>query len=497
MNNQIHLAPQPFEKACPAVTIPQGIQAVIYKALSKNRSERQETISVLRQELADAFRACSGSFAIAASGFAQASPAKAAVSNLDMLRERAMAGDVASQYELVLKLEYGQGCKANPEEAKRWLVSAAKRGLKEAQFRLGDHLLRAEGGFEWNAEEAVNWLTRAAEQGYDSAQFSLGWCYEKGLGTTIDINAAAGWYQRAAKQGNTQAAEQLKVCVELLGQTDAPIAAVEALVDTISRSDPEALFTLGCKIRDNATREEDYNKAKALFKKASFLGHDLAQHSLIELCIGRPSDADEQAEAVNWLERASGGGDERAKLFFSACLRNGIGCNKNPQRALTLLEELVQAKNLVAEAIIGASMLVGDGLPRNIPRGITLLKHAAENGDPYAQWKIGICYRTGLGVARDQKAMETFFQKSADHHFPQEIDELCLPSGLQFSEAVAIFKMLCSTGNRLAFYWLGICFEYGRGVPRDLNQALANYEQAQLKGVSAGQKAIERIKSNA
>ena len=368
--------------------------------------------------------------------------------------------------------------------------------MKEAQFRLGDHLLRAEGGFEWNAEEAVGWLQKAAEQGYDSAQFSLGWCYEKGLGTAIDINAAAGWYQRAAKQGNTQAAEQLKICVELLGKTDVPIAAVEALVDTISRSDPEALFSLGCKIRDNGKRAEDSNKSKALFKKASLLGHDLAQHSYIELCISRPNDPDELADAVNWLERASGQGDERAKLFFSACLRNGIGCNKNPQKSLALLEELVQAKNLVAEAIIGASMLVGDGLTRNIPRGITLLKHAAENGEPYAQWKMGICYRTGLGVAKDQKAMETFFQKSAENYFPQEIDEICVPSGLQFSEAVQIFKMLCSTGNRLAFYWLGICFEYGRGVSRDLNQALSNYEQAHLKGVAAGQKAIERIKSN-
>ena len=127
MNNQIHQAPQPFEKACPAVTIPQEIQTVIYKALSKNRAERQETISMFRQELADAFRACSGNFAAAASGFAQPSPTKAAVSNLDMLRERAMAGDLGAAYELVLKLEFGQGCKANPEEAKRWLVGAAKR----------------------------------------------------------------------------------------------------------------------------------------------------------------------------------------------------------------------------------------------------------------------------------------------------------------------------------------------------------------------------------
>lgn len=493
MNNQIHLDPLPFEKACPQVQIPEEIQQVIFKALSKNREQRHETISQFRQELNEAFKMNSSQSLAASAGFAQ-QPANATANNLDPLRERAVSGDLLAQYELVLKLEYGQGCKANPEEAKRWLLNAAKKGLKEAQFRLGDHLLRGEAGFDRNAEEAVPWLMRSAEQGYDSAQFALGWCYEKGLGTSIDLVQAARAYQKAAKQGNTQATLQLKICLEQLGTIEAPPAG--ELADS-SSNDPEELFTLGCKIRDSGKRADDRNKAKALFKKASRLGHDIAQHAFIELCLSDPQNLDELADAVNWLEKSTAQGDERAKLLFAACLRNGIGCDRDPQRALALLETLSQAKNLLAEAIIGASMLIGDGIPRNIPRGIALLKHAAENGEAYAQWKLAICYRTGLGVAKDQKAMEMFFQKSSDQYFPLEIDELCNPAGLHFAEAVPIFKMLCSTGNKLAFYWLGICFEYGRGVPRDLTQALSNYEQAKLKGVSAGQKAIERIKANA
>ncbi len=97
---------------------------------------------------------------------------------------------------------------------------------------------------------------------------------------------------------------------------------------------------------------------------------------------------------------------------------------------------------------------------------------------------------------KDQKNAETFFQKSAEAGFPLGVDELWKPSSLQFTEAIQIFKSLSTSGNRNAFYWLGICYETGRGINQDINLALNNYEQAHSKGLISGQKAIERIKTS-
>lgn len=498
MNNQIHQAPQPFETACPHIEVPVEIQRVIYKGLSKDKRQRQDSIFQLSLELTEAYSNASGKSSFAQIVTEKPKHTDSSAGKIDAMRERASAGDVQAQYELVLRLEHGQGCQANPEEARRWLHTAARKGMKEAQWRIGDHLLRGEGGFEWNATEAVGWLTKSSEQGYDQAQFLLGWCYEHGLGTTKDLNQATMWYQHASKQGNSQATDRLRSCVEHLDAADAPLASFEGLLEKETLSnDPETLFALGNKLRDSGKRADDREKAKAIFKRAAMLGHDIAQLAYISICLSDPANQKEQSDAVQWLERSAQQNNENAKLILAACLRHGLGCAKDIQRVQTILDDLISKNNSTAQALLGSSLLVGDGVPRNIPRGITLLKKAAEAGDSYAQWKLAICHRNGIGVMKDQKATETLFQKSAEYAFPQDIDELWRPSGLQFAEAVQIFKSLCAAGNRLAFFWMGICYENGRGVPRDLQQALIHYEQAHAKGLSAVQKAIERIKSGA
>lgn len=498
MNNQIHQAPMSFEKACNYIKVPSEIQKVIYKGLSKNAEERQESMAQFRQELNEAFaRVATQAFAGQEAGSAQGAEDKVSASNMDTLRERAVAGDVIAQYELVLRLEYGQGCKANPEEARRWLMYAAQKGMKEAQWRIGDHLLRGEAGYETNPQEAVVWLTKSADQGYDSAQFALGWCHEHGLGTKEDLSQAAAWYQKASKQGNAQATERLRTCVDKLGQAAMPVAKVSNLIENETESnDPETLYSLACKIRDSGKRGDDKIKAANMFKRAALFGHDLAQIAYISLCLTHPSSPEEQKEAVDWLEKSSAQNNERAMLMHAACLRNGIAMKANSQKAQSLIEDMSKnLKNLTAQTMLGASLLTGDGLARNIPRGINLLKQAADDGDGLAQWKLAICYRNGLGVMKDSKTAEALFQKAADAVFPQGVEELWKPSGLQFAEVIQIFKSLCSLGNRHAYYWLGICFENGIGLDRDTNQALKNYEEAHAKGLNSSQKAIERIKS--
>ncbi len=508
MNNQIHQVPLPFEKACKHIMVPKEIQRVIFKGLSKDPDERQASMAEFRAELNEAFarvatQALAGQEKATA---AQDNPEstlerKIFSTNLDGLRERAVGGDVIAQYELVLRLEYGQGCKPNPEEARRWLLYAAQKGMKEAQWRIGDHYLRGEAGFEANPAEAAMWLSRSAEQGYDLAQFSLGWCYEFGLGITQDFNKAALWYGKASKQGNEQASERLKICADQLGKIIEAEAAT-SLVPVIQKievesNDPEVLFSLGCKARDSR-KPEEIVKAMTLFKRAALFGHDSAQLAFISLCLTSDCHADAIDEAIIWLEKAISTNDEKATLIYAACLRNGIGVKQDSKRSQQMLEDLASEarKYPLAQAMLACALLLGDGIGRNIPRGIALLKSVAESDDGYAKWKLALCCRNGIGVMKDTRGAESWFQKAADAGFPQGFDELWKPAGLKFEEAIAAFKSLMQLGNRHAFFWMGICHENGIGVARDINQALIHYEQAHSKGVTNCQKAIERIKAN-
>lgn len=510
MSNQINTQPLPFEEACQYVHVPRSIQGVIFRALAKNPDQRQSSMSELRKELNDAFEQETAKRAgveeeqhgtVVIGGMAKFAPEQKGdelgshSKIIDRLREKAEAGDTGAQYDLVLRLEFGQGCKPNLAEAARWLRQAAQRGMSQAQWRLGDHLLRGEGGFGVSPVEAVQWLSKSAEQGYDAAQFSLGWCFEHGLGTAVDIRRALACYQAAAKQGNAQAKEQLKVHLghneKTTGSYDiSGFSSQERIPD-----DPEAIFSMAAKLRDSGQRAVDREKALKLFQQAASMGHDLAQVAFVEMSLKESGRADLQAEAMNWLEQASLQKNQRAKLLLSACLKNGVACAKNPVRALELLNSLAnENRNITAQAILGASMLSGDLAARNIPRGITLLKQAADAGDGLARWKLAICCRNGIGVPKDPRMLEALFSQSADEFFPQAVEEFWRPASLAFAEAVQIFKSMSAAGNKNALLWLGISFEYGLASPRDLNAALKCYQEAQAKGQASGEKAIERVK---
>ena len=499
MNNQIHQRPLSFEEATHGqVAVPQEVQRVIYKGLAKNPADRQQSMAQLRTELNEAFgkggARVTGQFVVKPEMLRAASATNTV---MDELSKRANAGDAQAQFELVLKLEIGQGCPANPAEATRLLKLAAQSGLKEAQYRLGDHFLRGEAGYTQDNEKAIEWLRKSAEQDYDAAQFSLGWCYEFGLALNEDLRLAATWYQKAAKQGNHQAEERFNGLLERLNQSDPSAPDTVAKASTSERekplNNPEALYAAGCRARDNAKSSEDRTRAAVLFQQAAHHGHELAALAYAKLLLADSTNPNGQTEAFAWLEFAKGQNNQIAMLMLAACLRNGIGCSKDAKRAQELLESLARDPyNMsAAQATLGTCLLTGDGVQRNIPRGIGLLKAAADSGDPFGQWKLAICLRTGIGVTKDAKAAETMFQKSAELGFPQGVDALWKPIALPFTDAVQIFKAMCATGNTNAFLYLGICYENGYGVERDLNQALQHYGNAHSKGA----KAIERIKA--
>lgn len=509
MSNQINMQPLAFEDACQYVHVPRTIQSVIFRSLSKDAELRQASMSEFRKELNDAFEQETakragredeqhGTVVIGGMATFDPQPSDEVGSHskiIDKLREKAEAGDTSAQYDLVLRLEFGQGCKPNLAEAARWLRQAAQRGMSQAQWRLGDHLLRGEGGFGVSPVEAAQWLTKSAEQGYDAAQFSLGWCYEYGLGVPVDVRRALACYQAAARQGNAQAKEQLKMHLghneKTTGTYDiSGFAAQERIPD-----DPETIFALASKLRDAGQRGSDKERALQLFQRAAAMGHDLAQVALVEMSLRETSRADLQSEAMNWLEQASAQRNQRAKLLLCACLKNGIACAKNPTRALEIITSLAtDDKNVTAQAMLGSSMLTGDLAARNIPRGITLLKQAADAGDGLARWKLAICCRNGVGVPKDPRMLEQLFAQSAEELFPQAVEEFWRPAALGFSEAVQIFKSMSAAGNKNALFWMGIASELGLGTPRDLNAALKYYQDAQTKGLTNAQKAIDRVK---
>lgn len=84
------------------------------------------------------------------------------------------------------------------------LKSAAEKGHKKAQYRVGQCYDKGRGVAE-DDKQAFFWYSKSAAQQYAKAQYEVGKCYKNGEGTEKDRKKAVTWFTRAANQGNADA----------------------------------------------------------------------------------------------------------------------------------------------------------------------------------------------------------------------------------------------------------------------------------------------------
>jgi len=130
-----------------------------------------------------------------------------------LLEPLARAGNPLAQSRLAWLYYHGHGVRESDALALQWFERAARQGLAEAQFHLGN--MYAYGLAELPAETdasrlAAQWYFEAARQGHADAQYSLGILFVTGSGVTQDAAEARKWIARAAAQGHADAAAYLK-----------------------------------------------------------------------------------------------------------------------------------------------------------------------------------------------------------------------------------------------------------------------------------------------
>jgi uncharacterized protein len=107
---------------------------------------------------------------------------------------------------------HGHGVRESDSLALQWFERAARQGLAEAQFHLGNMYAYglADPGPGADANRlAAQWIFEAARQGHSQAQYSLGIMFLTGTGVVQDEAEAKRWIGRAAAQGHADAGAYL------------------------------------------------------------------------------------------------------------------------------------------------------------------------------------------------------------------------------------------------------------------------------------------------
>lgn len=380
--------------------------------------------------------------------------------------------------------------------------------------------------------EAKELYRKAAEQGAVGAQFNLAVLYTLTLDTPPDFAAAARWYEKAAAQGHIMALNNLGAFYEHgEGVKKDTAQAAKLYAKAAEEGYPPALYNLGRLTKDTA-------QAAALFRKAAEQGDVDAQGALLAL-------EGKTAEAVKlWLRTAAYGDLVSLNRLFETHRKGGIP----PQDMDDLLEVYRTAAaeiNLVAYAGLGeyfakqnppddfeayywyslvpdeakevvymhgdekaavvgyakaAAAKVGKKLS---PEQIAVAKWRVDDRHPLpptdkehaaaelftkgrAARKAGDIYSAQLfhmqaaqmGFARAQD-LQGYYHETGQGGVPRNIDK-----------ALTFYKQAVMNGRVESATAIGKLYQFGIGVPYDLNEAAKWYELDASRGYKP---AIDRL----
>lgn len=123
--------------------------------------------------------------------------------------------------------------------------------------------------------------------------------------------------------------------------------------------------------------------------------------------------------------------------------------------------------------------LRGIGVPADPAKGLGLLTLAAKQRDPAALRLLGVAYAEGAGVPADPAAAEKYLRRAAEGGDAEA--QLILGGAgavkvrTTAEEEAGWLAAAADRGVLAAAQRLGECYEQGRGVTKDDEQALAAY----------------------
>ena len=120
----------------------------------------------------------------------------------------------------------------------------------------------------------------------------------------------------------------------------------------------------------------------------------------------------------------------------------------------------------------------GEGVAENKTEAIRLLYLAAEQGEPGAQLYLGLALSKGVGSTKDPEQALLWVRRAADLGVSGALTILSLwykdgENGLaiNYTESMRLYRLAHDAGEAIATTSIGLLFENGLGVAKDIDEA--------------------------
>jgi TPR repeat protein len=253
--------------------------------------------------------------------------------------------------------------------------------------------------------------------------------------------------------------------------------------------------------------ECDLKKASEYFQNLlAQHGHNNSAMVNIGLCYAHGIGVFPNLEkAIKSYRKGSEGGDNYAQFHLAKCYKNGLGVPQDLNQARTLYEKASHRGNAMAQTNLGGLYADAIGVAQNWDKAFDLFTLATQQRLVYAQFNLGICYfeakHPHAHLANFQMAVE-LFTLSAKQSYPkaQCCLGICYYAGKgvlkDLKEAIYWWTAASDQENVHAQFFLGNCYRDGIGVSVDIEKARFLYWNAQAQGHSDAATAFSQLENS-
>jgi len=174
----------------------------------------------------------------------------------------------------------------------------------------------------------------------------------------------------------------------------------------------------------------------------------------------------------------------------SACNRIGMCCQYGLGTEIDYTSSVEWYREALSAGVLDAANNLGcfhSEVVRDYEMAAEYFYRAAKKGLSDAQTNLGHLYEHGLGVEQDERQAARWYSKASAQGNPKALNNMGLVHYRRggYDKAVACFAASAQRGYSTAMNNLGICYEEGQGVPRDLHKAKMMYKEAADRGNSS------------
>lgn len=393
---------------------------------------------------------------------------KASIERVIVLAER---GGALAQLRLGYSYFAGDGLPADPAHAVKWLLKAAQEGLAPAQFMLGYALWYGHGTAR-DQPAAVEWLTKAAEQDFADAQLTLGLAYLR------------GGSPRPPRRGEDGKEFQ---AVRVVNQ--APARGAKWVLRAAQQGKPAAQLCIGhCYAegdgvdRDTAAAAKWFREAGKSYVRLAEQGDREAEDVLAISFARGLALTGSPAEDLKWCRQAAEHGNGIAKIKLAVCYAHGDGVGEDETEAARWWRQAAEQGFPSAQFYFGLCCYEGSGVPKDATAAAQWWREAVEEYHfPSAELFLGLCFWKGEGVGKDRVQADALWRHAA---MEAGIGKIDLHDGTP-SDTVSgekWWRRVAEQGSPRLQYWLAQFYHLGKGVTRDMAEALKWYRKAADSG---------------